>query len=337
LPSFSHKKMNKELIKKVLKIAVFFLTGVVLFWIAYKDVDMNRIISSIKDANLWWFGVGVILSLASHLSRAVRWNIMIQPLGHNPRLANTFMAVMIMYLANLALPRLGEISRVGIMTKYEKVPFTKLLGTVVLERVVDMVMLLLTIVLVVLLEYETIINFLIQNTGSRLDTLMHYWWVILLAGILGLAMFLAVWYGMRKYTHISLVSKLEGIRRNFSEGIKTILTMQNKGWFIFHSFLIFFLYFFTLYVTFQAFEFTSHLSMGAALTVFTMSSLGMVAPAPGGIGAWHFMAYSALALYGVAIDPYGAAFAFAAHGAMTLLLIVSGALSLMILPVYNKA
>lgn len=329
--------MNKELIKKILKITLFFLTGVVLFWIAYKDVDMNRIINSIKHANLWWFGVGVILSLASHLSRAVRWNIMIQPLGFKPRLANTFMSVMIMYLANLALPRLGEISRVGIMTKYEKVPFTKLLGTVVLERAVDMIMLLLAIFLTLVLQYNVIINFLLESTGTKFGNLEQYWWIIVLAGVIGFGLFLLVWFGLRKFTHISLIAKIESIRKNFSEGIKTILTMQNKGWFIFHSFFIFFLYFITVYVTFQAFTFTQHLGLLASLTVFTLSSLGMVAPAPGGIGAWHFMAYSALALYGVAVDPYGAAFAFAAHGAMTLLLIVAGALSLMLLPVYNKS
>ena len=137
----------------MLKFLSFFILGIVLFWLVYKDQDINRIKSILSnEVNYFWIVVSVFLGLLSHISRSIRWNLIIEPLGHKPRLLNTFLSVMIGYLMNLALPRMGEISKCGVLSRYEKIPFTKLIGTVVLERLIDVLVLLLILLMSVSLR-----------------------------------------------------------------------------------------------------------------------------------------------------------------------------------------
>ncbi|MCK5537409.1 MAG: flippase-like domain-containing protein, partial [Bacteroidales bacterium] len=162
-----------------------------------------------------------------------------------------------------------------------------------------------------------------------------YLWIgFLMIGGIGL---FAIWLVFFKFKHLPFSQKIIGFVQSFIEGLKTIATMKKKGWFIFHSIFIFFLYYAMIFVNFFAFDFTAGLSPLIGLSVFVMASLGMVAPVPGGIGAWHFMTFGTLAIYGVPINPSGAAFAFAVHGSMTLMLIVLGAVSLVLLPLFNKS
>ena len=160
----------------------------------------------------------------------------------------------------------------------------------------------------------------------------------LLAGIfiVGLVVLVLIYLLRDKIKRTKLYLKFQGIIHNFIEGIKTVKNMKKKSKFFFHTVFIWVMYFTMIYVTFLAFDFTSELSIFAGLTVFVMTAFGMVAPSPGGIGTWHFMAIETLILYGITNDVQNRAFAFAAHGSMTLLLIVSGVLSFILLPIFNK-
>ncbi len=324
----------KHKLLKILKVLAFFALGMVIFWLVYKDQDINRIESILKnDVNYGWIWVSLFLGLLSHVSRTIRWAIMIEPLGRRPRTLNTFLAVMVGYLMNLVIPRMGEISRCGVLARYEKMSFTKLVGTVVTERIIDVVMMLVLTLIVIGTQFGKLIQFLHNNpqVKEKLESITFSPVAILtLIAIVGLFYFFR-----QKIKHSALFHKLHEILQKFGEGLRTIKNMKNKWIFIFHTVFIWVMYYLMLYVVFFAFGFTSHLSAIAALTTFVLGSFGMVAPVQGGIGAWHFMVIQALIVYGVSKSD-GVVFAFLAHTSMTAMLIVMGLVALVILPFINR-
>lgn len=324
----------KHKLLKFLKVLAFFALGAFLFWLVYKDQDIHRIESILKnDVNYFWIWVSLVLGLLSHISRTIRWRIMIEPLGQKPRLLNTFLAVMVGYLMNLVVPRMGEISRCGVLSRYEKISFTKLVGTVVTERIVDVLMMLLLTAIVVLTQFGKIVQFLKNNPGikSKLEQLSLSPATLL---ILVTCFVLPVLF-RHKIKHSGLFRKLNNVLHKFGEGLRTIRTMKHKTAFIFHTIFIWLMYYLMLYAVFFCFDFTSNLGAMAALTTFVLGSYGMVAPVQGGIGAWHFMVIQALVVYGIDKSD-GVVFAFLAHSSMTAMLIVMGLVALMILPFVNR-
>ena len=319
---------------KTLKFLSFFLLGIFIFWLVYKDQDINHIKSVLtNEVNYFWIIVSIFLGLLSHISRTIRWNLMIEPLGHKPRTLNTFLSVLIGYLMNLALPRMGEISRCGVLSRYEKIPFTKLVGTVVLERIIDMLVLLLLLLIVVITQFGQVVEFMNNNPevkeklGNVLSSPVLF---------IGLAAFIAViWFARNKIKGSGIAKKMVDLLNQFIEGFKTIRNIKNKGAFIFHSLFIWFLYYLMLYCVFFSFEFTSNLSPLAGLAIFVLGSFGMVAPVQGGIGAWHFMVIEGLVLYGID-KADGKIFALVAHGSTTVMLIVFGLIALLVLPFVNE-
>jgi len=324
----------KQYLLKTLKFVSFFLLGIFIFWMVYKDQDFKHIKSILtNDVNYFWIVVSLFLGLLSHISRTIRWNLLIEPLGRKPRILNTFLAVMVGYLMNLALPRMGEISRCGVIARYEKISFTKLVGTVVLERLIDVLMLLVLLAIVVLTQFGQVLEFLKNNpeVNEKLQKVIYS--PILIGGVL---LFLVVlWISRHKIRESSIMKKAMGFVSQFVEGFRSIGKMKKKGAFIFHSVFIWVLYYLMTYLIFFSFGFTSHLGPLAGLTVFVLGSFGMVAPVQGGIGAWHFMVIEGLALYGVD-KADGKVFALLAHGTSTIMLIVLGLIGLIVLPFVNE-
>lgn len=324
----------KKTVIKILKFLGFFAVGAFIFWLIYKDQDIDRIKSVLKnDVNYFWVFISLLIGLLSHISRTLRWGLMIEPIGHKPRFINTFLSVMVGYLMNLAFPRMGEISRCGVLSRYEKISFTKLFGTVVAERLVDMISLLILLGIVIFSQFGKMLDFIRRNPEieSKLLSVITspYLWV----GLIVLLVLAFIFRNAFKDTFI--FKKFIDILKNFKEGFISIRRIKRKGWFYFHSVFIWVLYYFMLYVIFFAFDFTKDLSPVAGLTTFVLASFGMVAPVQGGIGAWHFMATEALLLYGI---PYknGVIFAFVAHTSMTLMIIIVGIISLLVLPFINR-
>jgi uncharacterized protein (TIRG00374 family) len=234
---------------------------------------------------------------------------------------------------NMVFPRMGELSRCGVLSRYEKVSFTKLLGTVVAERAVDMVSLLVLLVIVIFSQFGQMLHFLGENPEIEAKVLALITSPLLIVGLMAL---LILAYIFRKtLQHTLFYQKVFTILMNLKEGFISIRSVNKKGWFIFHSVAIWLLYYLMLYVVFFAFGFTSHLGPIAGLTTFVLASFGMVAPVQGGIGAWHFMAIEALALYGIS-KGNGVIFAFVAHGSMTAMIIVLGIISVLVLPFINQ-
>jgi len=324
----------KKTALKILQFLAFFAMGAFIFWLIYKDQDIEHIKSVLKnDVNYWWVLLSLILGLLSHISRTLRWGLMIEPISHKPRFINTFLAVMVGYLMNLALPRMGEVSRCGVLARYEKISFTKLLGTVVAERLVDMISLLILLAFVIVAQFGKMIHFMNENPEIKEKLLTVVSSPVLIIAIIFLIILFYIF--RNKFKHTKVFQKCMEIIQNFKVGFVSIRNIKKKGWFYFHSAFIWLMYYVMLYVIFFAFDFTKDLSPVAGLTTFVLASFGMVAPVQGGIGAWHFMAKEALSLYGVA-NGNGIIFAFVAHTSMTSMIIIIGIISMLVLPFINR-
>jgi len=324
----------KSKLLKILKFFIFLSIGGFLFWLVYKGQDIKKIKSVLEHGvDYKWVWLSLFLGILSHISRTVRWSLMIEPLGKKPRMLNTFLAVMVGYLMNLVIPRMGEISRCGVLARYEKMSFTKLLGTVVTERIIDVIMLLVLTFIVVVSQFGEIIQFL-KNNPDILAKANHILFSPILIIVVAVIVAFVVFF-RKKISRSGIFEKIKKIINNFVEGLKTINKMNNKGWFIFHTIFIWVMYYLMLYVVFFSFDFTSNLSPVAGLTTFVLGSFGMVAPVQGGIGAWHFMVTQSLMVYGVA-KSNGLIFAFLAYTSMTALMVVMGLISLLVLPFVNK-
>jgi uncharacterized membrane protein YbhN (UPF0104 family) len=325
--------MPKSL-KTILNFIIFLAIGIGLIWLVTHNLtakEKEDIISSFRKANYWLIIPVIFVGIASHWYRAVRWKLLMEPLGYHPSTVNTFFAVMVGYLANLAIPRLGEVTRCGLVARYEKIPAEKLVGTMIAERAVDMLLLLLLMVITVILQLDIVGVFFTQNIWEPLQHKLGNTWI--LAGIL-IVLIVAGIIAFRIIARSSIGAKIKGILKGVWEGVLSIGKMKRKGWFIFYSILIWGLYFTMMYLGFLCMDETRELGVGAALSVLCFGSIGMIAT-QGGIGAYQILVQQTLVLYGIHATT-GYAFGWIVWLAQTLMVLVIGFASLVALPVYNK-
>jgi glycosyltransferase 2 family protein len=319
---------------KFIQFIVFLLAGAGILWWLYRDQDPQQLFQSLKeDVNYYWIIASLFVGFLSHISRTIRWQMMIMPLeGRRPRFINTFLAVMIGYLANLAIPRMGEVSRCAVLSKHENISFTRLIGTVVAERALDIVTLLISLLLVFIFQFELITS-LFANVADFSGFTELFWtpapYIILFL------LSVSFWLFRRKIRASRFFYKMQGLWQKFKEGFLSFRLVENKPLFVFHTVMIFLLYFLMMYVSFFAFSYTTHLPPVAGLTLFVFGTLGMVAPVQGGIGPWHFMVITGLTAYGIGSIEAGI-FALVVHGALNIMIVVFGLLSMLALPFVNK-
>ncbi len=322
--------MNKK-IYSIIKYAVLLGVGAGLLFLAFKKVNINETIDKIKNADLFWVMLSVIASLIAFFSRAIRWNLLIHPLGYTPKVMNTSTALMIGYLANLAIPRLGEVTRCGTLTQSEKIPFDKLLGTVITERIIDVLSLLVCMMLVAFFEFERLKKFLNENFidtfKNKIHSLINSPFLILLT--LGI-FFTLVYLTFKSKKGKTFLNKAKVIMRGIVDGILSVRKMKKPLLFLFHTVLIWTMYFFMSYFCFFALQSTAGLDWYAGLFILVVGGLGMSAPVPGGIGAYHWAVSLGLMLFGISYDD-GITFATLMHTTNTLVVIVLGALSFLYL------
>ena len=328
----------KKKLANTIKFLIFFSISSFLFWWVYRGQNTSELLFTIKNkVNYYWIILSLFFGLLSHISRTIRWNLLIESLGKKPRTINTFLAVMVGYFANLALPRMGEISRCGIISKYEEISFSKLVGTVVLERVLDIIMLLIFLLIALSTQFSVISDFFTNNPQvsenlSNVFASAYTLYVIIALSVL-------IWLLRKKFKNTVVFKKIDNTLTNFMDGFRTIKKLDNKWPFILHTVFIWIMYYLMTYICFFSFGFTSNLPAIAGLTVFVMGSFGMVAPVQGGFGAWHFMVIGTLLVYlpGVAnIESMSKSFALVVHGAQTAMIIIVGSLSVIVLPFANR-
>lgn len=325
-------------LKKGIRITVFFAIGVLLFWLAYRGQDLGTLINALEGTRWGWIVAIAIFYLTAHYSRAARWRLLLEPFGYKPRGINLFMSVLVMYLSNLAIPRSGEVLRCGIVSKYEKIPFARCLGTVVTERIADLTIILIVSTIVLASQWGFVSEMIAANPGisERIELIKQY--IIPISLILIALAAVGIWLfrlAIRRNI-FGIGDKINGIWQQFRDGLTTILHLKHRTLFILHSIYINFVYCYAVYLGFKAFGFTEHLTLITGLMVFVLATFGVIVPSPGGMGTWHFIVIETLAMYGIKRDPDGRAFALVIHGLQDISFIILGALSLILLPVINK-
>lgn len=326
----------KKLVISTLKIGIPLALGAYLVWYFFDTLtveEKQQIKDAVLQANYWWVLLAVVPATLSHVSRAYRWKYTLDPLGYKPDNVNSFFTVMIGYLVNLAVPRLGEISRCGFMNRYEKIPFDKLFGTVIAERIADLIMLILVITTVFLLQYDLISGFVNQLLADKFGSIsatsvLVSMAILVLAGLFGLYLVYKIEWKFKP------IVAIQNVIKGFLSGVVSILTMKNKGWFLAHTLFIWAMYFYMLYFNFFALEETSDISFSAALTAFVLGGLAM-ALTNGGIGAYPIAIQAALSIYGYS-EAAGGALGWITWVVQTLLIIILGAGSMLLIPIYNK-
>ena len=299
---------------------------------------INKILSDMSSTNLWWIGLSVFLFMLSNIIRAWRWQALLKPISHQIKLYNAFFAIMIGYITNLAIPRLGEILRAGTISKYEGIPTEKVMGTVVVDRLIDVFCLLSMIGLAILLEYQMIIDYFTKNSSFS-NKFNQFIQSPILYIVLGLGLLVLVWIFKNRNTlkeKNKLFTKIYKIFVGFYGGVMSIFQLENPILFILQSISIWVIYFLMSYVCMFAFEPTSHLGPVAGLVVFIFGGLGMVFPSPGGMGSYHFLIGESLGFYGIS-GADGFSFANIIFMAISIFTnIFFGVLSFILIPIMNK-
>lgn len=325
--------------KKLLNVLryLFFLgVGGLLLWLSFRNQSFSLVWDKIRHADPFWIAISVCLGFIALLIRAIRWKQLIEPLGYNSRLKSTYHAVMIGYLANMAIPRLGEITRCGALNRSEKIPFDKLLGTVIVERIADVLFLLISILSVAFIESDTLTNFLLAKIIEPFNKFLSNNPLVLVILLLVAAGGIFILYRIFRMTNPpAFINKLKSLIKGITAGLQSIRKLKNKPLFFFYSCAIWVIYLFMTYVCFFAMPATSHLSLGAGLVVTVLGGIGMTAPVQGGIGVYHLLVSQGLILYGLS-DSDGIAFAMLVHTTQTLMLIILGFISLIALFFFTK-
>ncbi|GAB4255343.1 MAG: lysylphosphatidylglycerol synthase transmembrane domain-containing protein [Saprospiraceae bacterium] len=345
--------MNKTL-SNILKFLFFLSLGAGILYMVYKSQNeafladcaqrgiaeqdcnlIDKLINDFKSVNFGWLVMVLVAFLISNFNRSMKWLILLRPLGYRPRFINAFLAILVGYFANLGLPRMGEVVRAGIVAKYEKVPAEKVLGTIVVDRVVDLVLMALAFGLVLIFEYDKIAYYLSELSATDKESSGPGLLVIL--GVLFSVLLILGFVFRKRLMKTALYEKIYKLFFGFYEGLMTVRKLDTPGWFIFHSVSIWVLYFLMTWFGFLSFGPTANLSISAALTVFAFGTLGMVIPSPGGMGTFHAMVIAALTLfYGIQGDD-----AFSAANIIFFTIsigsnVLMGLLSLLLLPIVNR-
>ncbi len=331
----------RKIFLQILKIAGFLALGFLLLFFAFRGIAMDELAGTIKRANFWWIGLSLIFAAVSFFSRARRWMLLIEPLGYKPTFWNTYHSLMIGYLSNFALPRLGEVTRCVTLGRREKIPVDSLFGTVIVERVIDLLMLILIMLVLLFSWMEKFGAFfgeqvLMPLQQKLVDSFGGTWLFWLMVGVAVFAAFSLLYIFRKHLSKFAIIQKIIAILKGVVDGLKTIYKMKRKWEFILHSVLIWFFYILMTWMVVFALEETSGLTFIDGMFLLVIGGLGMSAPVTAGFGAYHWITSRGLVfVYDFPLE-LGGAYAILAHESNSLLTILMGAVSYTILMMRRK-
>ncbi|WP_241664810.1 lysylphosphatidylglycerol synthase transmembrane domain-containing protein [Seonamhaeicola maritimus] len=308
-----------------MKITLPLLLGVFLVWYSLSQISIDELLEYVKKADYSWIVLGMFLGLLSHLSRAYRWQFQLEPMGYKIRLGNSIMAVFATYLINYTIPRAGEVARASILTNYEDVPFEKGFGTIVAERIADMIVMLGIIAVTLFLQFDFIYGFLVEKFDP----------IKIAVGLVGLIILFLFFTRFIKRSNSKIALKIRAFVNGLIEGALSIFKMKKKWAFIFHTLFIWGMYVLMFYVTSFSLEATSDIPFAAILIGFIAASFS-IAATNGGIGSYPEAIVLAFLLFNIPEDP-SRAFGWIMWASQTLLIIIFGGLSLIYLPIFNRS
>ncbi|MCC7245632.1 MAG: flippase-like domain-containing protein [Saprospiraceae bacterium] len=297
----------------------------------------DKLLHDFSTVNIGWILAVLAAFTVSNMFRAWRWQMLMEPLGYQVRFSNAFLTILLGYFANLGLPRMGEVVRAGSLSRYENVPLEKVMGTLVIDRLMDFICLIIVVGLAFLFEGKILLQFIESGRqgGSGGSSLLTHP-LVLTAGALAVlgGIFLLVFW--KKLMELAIFKKIASIAIGFRDGLRSVFQLRRPGLFLFFSGGIWLMFYLQCYFNLLAFPPTAQLSLGAALMVFVFGTLGFVIPSPGGMGTFHALAIAGLALYGIG---GGDAFSYAniAFFAVQIFYnLVGGILALTLLPILNR-
>lgn len=298
------------------------LGGAILYWM-YRGFDFERVQDALlNEVNWWWMAFSLVFGVTAQVFRGLRWKQTLEPLGEYPKTMNCIHAVFISYTTSLVVPRSGEVVRCGVLNRYDGTSFPKAIGTVVTERVIDSLLLILMTLIVFLLQIKTFIRFF-DETGTSLtgwlQTFTTTGYIVTAACALVTIAFL--WYFIRKAT---IFAKLKKIINDIKDGIFSLSKVRNKWLFVFYTLAIWGSYFLHFYITFFCFPFTASLGIMTALLAFVVGGFAVIVPTPNGMGSWHFAVKTVLLLAGVQVAADAETFVLIVHAIQTGLLPMLG-------------
>ncbi|WP_452230583.1 MULTISPECIES: lysylphosphatidylglycerol synthase transmembrane domain-containing protein [unclassified Lacinutrix] len=315
---------KKNFFLKNIKLILPIVLAVFFGWLTFSKLPISEIIPYFKSANYWWIALGLFFGVLSHLSRAYRWNYLLQPMGYSIKTPNSIMSIFIAYLANYGVPRSGEVLRAAVATNYEGIPFEKSFGTIVTERIFDLIMMLTICVITLFFQFDFIYGILVAKFNL----------VNLIFMLLGLCLLFGVILFYIRKSKGKFANKIKGFTLGLLEGITSIYKMKHKGAFICHTIFIWLMYILMFYVTSFSVQELEGAPFSSMIVAFIAASF-TVAATNGGVFFYPAAVLSALTLFGLAEEP-SFAFGWIVWTSQTVMIIVVGVLSFVFLPIYNK-
>jgi uncharacterized protein (TIRG00374 family) len=332
--------LNKKT-KSIVQFIVLLSIGILLVWLSFKSVwtEKDKILDSFKNANYVWVGISLLVSFFSHFLRAYRWNYLLKPTGHSVNIGNSLGSVLVGYFANYGLPRMGEITRCTLVTKYNKVPFEIALGTVITERIVDMLLLIVIFFLTLVAQFKQLkdltVEYIYQPMLNKFSNFSSNP-IKLIILVVFFALLVFIFFFFRKKFSNLLKGKTGTIIKGFGKGLSSVKDIKGKFQFILLSIGIWAAYFYSLYFFFFAFEGTSNLGHSECLVLLLFGTIGVIFT-PGGLGVYPALITSLL-VYTYQIDTVTAfAFPWMCWTSQFILIVVAGLISLLLLPIMNKS
>ncbi|MBQ2132726.1 MAG: flippase-like domain-containing protein [Bacteroidales bacterium] len=324
--------------KKALKYLAFLLLAGILLHFSFKGVKWSDFISGLQSCNWWWIAASMAIGILGFLFRALRWRILLRAINKDVTLGETFNGINIGYITNFIFPRAGEVARCGVIANTRKVSFEKSLGTVVLERSLDMVCLLLWMFLLLLFTWGEFGSFIkgeiLQPLQGKFSSLVLPLSILCAVAVAGCA---ALWIFRKRLMEIKIVGRIMQVIKGLLEGVFSAFRMEEKWMFFLYTLLIWLTYWLTSLTTIYAFPQVGHLNGIDALFLMIIGGFGWVVPVQGGLGAYHFIVSLALAkVYGIA-QATGVVFATISHEAQALVMILCGAVSLISVSMWKKS
>ena len=319
--------MNKDL-KRILKLTLPIALGVFLVWYSYtitSEEDRKQIIKYVTEADLFWVGCSVFIGILSHISRAIRWNYLLEPLGYKPKIRNNVLIILMAYLTNLGIPRSGEVLRATALATYENVPFQQGFGTILTERVVDLLMLILIILIALFAQTDIILEFL-EEKGIGLTASL----LIIALGIFGLGLMLI----FLKRSESRFAQKLRAFLKGLLDGLLSVFKMKRKWSFVLHTIFIWAAYVGMFWIIKYTVAETVGLSLSELLVGFIAGAFA-ITTTNGGIGLYPIAVSKSLEIFGISAVS-GDAFGWIMWISQTLMVVVFGAISFLLLPLWNR-
>ncbi len=344
----------KSMLKKALQFLLFLSIGVVILTLVFRSQNAafqeqcrldgvpsdqcsltDKLMHDFSTIHYGWLVMVIAAFTLSNIFRALRWQMLMEPLGYRAGFANSLLTILLGYFANLGFPRMGEVVRAGTLAKYEDIPVEKVMGTLVVDRLMDFVCLFVVVGLAFLFEGQTLLHFIGQNRGGAEGGLMQNTLVLTALGLMAAGV-AALWIFRGKLMHLPVYQKIAKLVKGFWDGLRSVFKLRSPGLFLLYSAGIWLMFYLQCWFNLQSFPPTAQLGAGAALMVFVFGTLGFVIPSPGGMGTFHALAIAGLALYGI---NGGDAFSYANIAFFAIQIfynIVAGVLALILLPLLNR-